>query len=47
MSSAARWRQEPRPWQSRERPQAVPVHLACGDVRRSPALPRGARHARP
>ena len=42
-----RRRQEPHPREHRERPQAVPVHLAGGDVRGPQALSGRADHARP
>ena len=42
-----RGRQEPHAGQHRERPQAVALDLAGRDVRRPPALPGGADHARP
>ena len=41
-----RGRQEPHAGEPRERPQAVALDLAGRDVRRPPALPRGADHAR-
>ena len=42
-----RGRQEPHAGQHRERPQAVALDLAGRDVRRPPALPGRADHARP